>query len=229
MGASDDPIDIAPKITYNSIYEAGEELIDMHGASPIIRGNIIGPNTVGFGGIVVDGKAPVIENNTIQNISGAGITIEVNFPSFASITNNKIINNQIGIQFVPGSKPENVRINFNQIYSNGFNIDFRADENYSVDARNNWWGTSEKEEIEENIFDSADEPGYGDVLFKPFLSSAVYQTKAGTLEQDETWSGEILVTGGITVPQGVTLTIGPGTSVVFKHYRGYKEPEKNWV
>lgn len=92
MGASDDPIEIAPEITYNSICEAGEELIDMHGASPIIRGNTIGPNNVGYGGVVVDRKAPVIENNFIQNISGgAGITVESNFPTSASIAGNKII------------------------------------------------------------------------------------------------------------------------------------------
>lgn len=51
--------------------------------------------------------------------------------------------------------------------------------------------------------------------------------KSGVLEHDETWSGEILVTGGVIVPPGVTLTIEPGTVVMFKHYRyGYTEPKE---
>lgn len=48
--------------------------------------------------------------------------------------------------------------------------------------------------------------------------------KSGILTNDETWSGEILVTGAVIVPQGITLTIEPGTEVRFRHYRGYKEP-----
>lgn len=51
-------------------------------------------------------------------------------------------------------------------------------------------------------------------------------TKAGTLEQDETWSGEICVTDHVFVPEGITLTIEPGTVIKFKHYKGYKEPWK---
>lgn len=43
-------------------------------------------------------------------------------------------------------------------------------------------------------------------------------TKQGILTQDETWSGDILVTrSGLTVAEGVTLTIEPGTTVRFEH------------
>lgn len=51
-------------------------------------------------------------------------------------------------------------------------------------------------------------------------------TKAGILKQNETWSGEILVTGTVVVPPGITLIIEPRTTVKFNHYRGYKEPWK---
>jgi len=51
-------------------------------------------------------------------------------------------------------------------------------------------------------------------------------SKAGELTRDEVWSGEILVTGKVSVPNNVTLTIEPGTKIKFQHYRGYKEPEK---
>jgi hypothetical protein len=51
------------------------------------------------------------------------------------------------------------------------------------------------------------------------------QIKNETINTDETWSGNILVTRSITVFKGATLTILPGTVIKFKHYRGYKTPE----
>jgi len=48
--------------------------------------------------------------------------------------------------------------------------------------------------------------------------------KNGVLVSDETWSGTIIIQQFVNVPKGVTLTIEPGTRVLFKHYRGYKEP-----
>ena len=38
-------------------------------------------------------------------------------------------------------------------------------------------------------------------------------TTSGSLTDDETWSGTVTLTGDITVPDGVTLTIEPGTQV----------------
>ncbi|MFX1556871.1 MAG: right-handed parallel beta-helix repeat-containing protein, partial [Promethearchaeota archaeon] len=52
-----------------------------------------------------------------------------------------------------------------------------------------------------------------------------FQIKNQTINTDETWSGNILVTSSITVSKGATLTILPGTIVKFSHYRGYKNPE----
>jgi hypothetical protein len=44
----------------------------------------------------------------------------------------------------------------------------------------------------------------------------------GTLTEDTTWRGHISVQEDVKIPQGVTLTILPGTFVEFKHFRGYK-------
>ena len=46
----------------------------------------------------------------------------------------------------------------------------------------------------------------------------------GTIRQDTAWSGDVWVTSFVFVPAGVTLTIEPGTTVRFKHYRGYTSP-----
>jgi len=47
--------------------------------------------------------------------------------------------------------------------------------------------------------------------------------RSGILTTDEIWSGQIHVIGQVIVPEGITLTIEPGTVVKFKHYRGYKK------
>ena len=51
-------------------------------------------------------------------------------------------------------------------------------------------------------------------------------TRRGTVYEDEIWSGEILVTDDIIIQEGVALTIEPGTTIKFKHWRhGYTEPK----
>ena len=52
------------------------------------------------------------------------------------------------------------------------------------------------------------------VFFLSFLPGTVSAvTTSGTLTDDETWSGDILITGDVTVPSGITLTVEPGTTV----------------
>ncbi len=48
----------------------------------------------------------------------------------------------------------------------------------------------------------------------------------GQLTKNTTWCNDVTVDGNVLVPRGVTLTVEPGTTVRFKAYRGYKEPEK---
>ena len=47
--------------------------------------------------------------------------------------------------------------------------------------------------------------------------------KGGTINQDETWSGSIFVNDSTVVPSGVTLTIDPGTRIMFAPCRDYKD------
>ena len=62
----------------------------------------------------------------------------------------------------------------------------------------------------------------------PIIQSNV-QTVQGPLSQDTIWTGVIHVIGTVVVPEGVTLTIEPGTVVKFKHYRDYKYPVKVYL
>ena len=44
----------------------------------------------------------------------------------------------------------------------------------------------------------------------------------GIVTDDTTWQGHIYVQENVIVPEGVTLTILPGTFIEFKHSRGYQ-------
>jgi hypothetical protein len=46
------------------------------------------------------------------------------------------------------------------------------------------------------------------------------------LSQDATWAGTVYVDDRVEVLPNVTLRVLPGTRVMFKNYRGYKEPQK---
>jgi hypothetical protein len=49
-------------------------------------------------------------------------------------------------------------------------------------------------------------------------------TVSGVIDSDTVWDGDVLVVDSVTVQPGVTLTIAPGTRVMFEHYRGYRDP-----
>ncbi|MBT3220304.1 MAG: right-handed parallel beta-helix repeat-containing protein [Proteobacteria bacterium] len=53
-------------------------------------------------------------------------------------------------------------------------------------------------------------------------SSCKFVEKSGYLSQDETWSKNVLVDDYVVVPEGVTLTVAPGTVVKFRHLRDYR-------
>lgn len=57
---------------------------------------------------------------------------------------------------------------FNRIYANG-EYGFENRQRGRIIAKNNWWGSREKEEIEKMIFDKSDMKRTGRVVFEPFL------------------------------------------------------------
>jgi len=60
------------------------------------------------------------------------------------------------------------------------------------------------------------------IMIPPKEKPPVPNFVGGTITEDTTWEGHVFVQDGVTVSQGVTLTILPGTFVEFKHARGYK-------
>lgn len=60
------------------------------------------------------------------------------------------------------------------------------------------------------------------IMIPPEEKPPIPNFVGGTITEDTTWEGHVFVQDGVTVSQGVTLTILPGTIVEFKHARGYK-------
>jgi len=56
----------------------------------------------------------------------------------------------------------------------------------------------------------------GSGIVQPSLVAGA--TTSGYLSSDETWSGTVILTGDVTIPEGVTLTIMPGTTVMAKSF-----------
>ena len=50
--------------------------------------------------------------------------------------------------------------------------------------------------------------------------------REGVLTQDATWRGNVLLATWVDVPRGITLTIEPGTMVLFEAHRDYRDPVK---
>jgi len=78
------------RILFNTISYAGHELIDMHGSSPFIHSNHLGPNP-GRAGIIIDGGSPKITANKIERCGG-GINF-ISPPDQPIIENNVFLNN----------------------------------------------------------------------------------------------------------------------------------------
>ena len=86
-----------------------------------------------------------------------------------TIFKNDISNNEIGIFIREGGK--GVKINHNNLHDNDrYSLRLGDFNQEDVDARKNWWGQSEPEEL---IFDGKDEPYIGIVNFDPVLESPV--------------------------------------------------------
>jgi len=131
-----------------------------------ITNNIISSNK---GGIGFRNSDTFIMHNEISDNKFFGI-----FPKEdvrADISENEIRGNKKGVYLY---QARGIILSNNNIYDNiDYNISVAEAQDYDVDARNNWFGTINREKIEEMIFDRLDDADLGLIEFEPFLEEPV--------------------------------------------------------
>jgi parallel beta-helix repeat protein len=121
------------------------------------------------GGIGFRNSDAVISHNEIRDNKFFGI-----FPKEdvkAEISRNEITGNKKGVYLY---QARGVIFTNNNIYDNkDYNISVAEAQDYDIDAKNNWFGTINKEKIEAMIFDKNDDSDLGKVEYEPFLDRQV--------------------------------------------------------
>ena len=111
----------------------------------------------------------VISHNLIQDNKFYGI-----FPKDdvqAEISFNEITGNKKGVYLY---KVKGAAIHKNNIYDNtDYNVAVAEAQDFDVDARENWFGTTDPAKIDELIFDKKDDAEMGAVLIDPVLQEKV--------------------------------------------------------
>jgi parallel beta-helix repeat protein len=170
--------------------------------------------------------SPPIQNSLIH-YNNKGLSFS--YASNSMITGNTITDNLTGI-YLEGSTfgYPNPTINNNSIYNNqNYNIyatnDITGAIKSTVNVQNNWWGTTDPYVIMNKIYDIVDSTNGPTVDFTPFLdgingNSIGGQYVHGGITQNTIWNsnqGPYIAISNITVTNGATLTIDPGTEVKF--------------
>ena len=120
-------------------------------------------------GIVINNASPIISNNEISNCNCAGI--DIMGVSSPIITGNTIHQNVEGILFQESFTGTPV-IERNNIFDNR-KSNIKLWPGMLLTAVNNWWGTTDIEEIKAKFLNIYDEPGWELVIFEPFLLEPV--------------------------------------------------------
>ena len=121
------------------------------------------------GGIGFRNSDAVIRHNEIVNNKFFGLWPKENCK--AIIEYNEIADNKKGV-FLYQAK--GVELHHNNIYDSGsYNISVAEAQDFPFDATNNWFGTINKEKIDEMIFDKKDDESLAEIKIEPFLVGPV--------------------------------------------------------
>jgi parallel beta-helix repeat protein len=125
------------------------------------------------GGIGFRNSDAVIRHNEITDNKFFGI-----FPKEevrAQIHENEIRGNKKGVYLY---QARGVTLTRNNIYDNtDYNISVAEAQDYDVEARDNWFGTINRDKIDAMIFDRNDDPELGRVMIDPVLETPVQWVK----------------------------------------------------
>ena len=123
-------------------------------------------------------SVPVSISHTLVVENFSGIRLRIPDGGSVAITDSTIINNHwYGIDASIVYGPSRISINHNNIYGN-VNYNLRGASastgtDQTIDATDNWWGTSSESEIEPTIFDCNDDLTVGCVTIQPFAMAPI--------------------------------------------------------
>ncbi len=186
---------IFPTIENNTLIDNDNSIVLGNGSGGIIRNNLISspngaPRDWGpYEGFIYKAKAPrgrydevfglgiMNSSPTVTNniFSKVPLGIGVEGDSSPIITHNILTDGYNGFIFhhYSSGTPE---VHENNIYNNKYG-NIRLDHwSASVNASNNWWGTTDTEEIEAKIHDYYDDPSLGKVNYQPIETSEIADT-----------------------------------------------------
>jgi urease beta subunit len=156
---------------------------ELHGVGGLLRGNVIEGNG---GGVWVDNNVEISDNVIVRN-RGRGVYVDggvnvlrnrvsLNFDDgIYSGGNSQIMYNDITYNGGDGIETAGLPlVNYNNIFGN-VGYDFRATKVSpdSINARYNWWGTTDRDSIASKIYDYYDDGQTVKVRFEPYYSSFV--------------------------------------------------------
>jgi hypothetical protein len=166
-----EPMSPSPTISNNTMTGQGSvAAIATVNSIGLVANNNISGYTVGIQ-MTSDGGTTVQTNLVSANTYGVQLIAQKG-PVLATIRNNTITNNTIGISVLRGSSAAtSPTIQYNNIYANA-NYSLSLVIPDSLNVSTNWWGTVDTAAINQTIYDHKQNSTFGTVTFVPFLNAA---------------------------------------------------------
>ncbi len=161
------------RIVENSAENGGGVYIGSAGAPVDISHNEIAGNTADTygGGLYVgraygEGEAVVTRNQFVENSAPHGAAIYC--PKALHLSGNTILGNSADVDGATVELGAGALFNGNAVVENdGDALRMLSESGTTLDATDNWWGTSDESEVEELIYDFFDDGSLGVVSFRP--------------------------------------------------------------
>ncbi len=151
-------------IAYNNAVLSGSKGggVALYGSTRLIQGNLITNNQAGYGGGIYYSNA-AMKGITRDNV----------------ITHNAAVYEGGGVEMESYNGSSPFTFSYNSLHNNTANgtandlsIVVNSDNYEDVDARENWWGSTNLTTIESHILHAVDDPDRALILFQPFLTEA---------------------------------------------------------